>query len=686
MSRASFLICVVMTVAVCAQSVHPQSNVSTVQVTREQREQAFVKLLEGQRHLREMLRARGQAGWSAAAKPAKAAFQEAVRLDPTLAEAYTALSELTLSVPPNDIQEALNYARLAVQADKNNFGANRIQARLFTLNSGVNDSLQSEDFRDKAIESWRKVAELDPTNAEAWAFLSEFYKQQGKSGERIDALRKWLASASPSETRFYQSIFGQESDLSPEAAGFKLGDALLDAGRIPEAVEVLNNYVADAPDDTAAVDLLRQALDLADAKTGSLAIQTLEQAVFANPKKIELVGLLARILARAGRVDEAVKLLSDSASRVSNGNASELKLIKGEVLLEASRSEEAAKAFESALPPGLKTKSATVSDTDRDFFVDVTDRIVRAFKFANRFADARSVLETAATKLPPTDTYAEVQLITVLRETGRSAEALQRVRTARLKLPNDSDFLKAEARILAESGKIEDAVKLMRQNMGKPVAGRPAGVDEVREVAGKAVVGRPVGLNDFGNLLFISTLYSSNGRFQQAVEAAEEARALAGGDGREMLAELAVASAKQRAGKHAEAEAILKKLLGEVPGNPIALNNLGYLYAQQGRNLEEAEALILRAVKTDPGNPSYLDSLGWAYARQGKNELARDYLTRALILDPVSPSVLEHLGDVQSALGDERKAKEFWERALALSRDPKQLESLGAKIGKRPAK
>ena len=40
------------------------------------------------------------------------------------------------------------------------------------------------------------------------------------------------------------------------------------------------------------------------------------------------------------------------------------------------------------------------------------------------------------------------------------------------------------------------------------------------------------------------------------------------------------------------------------PNDPGVNNDLGYLYADQGKNLEKAEAMIRKAVQEEPDNPT----------------------------------------------------------------------------------
>jgi tetratricopeptide (TPR) repeat protein len=239
----------------------------SAQVSRERREQAYAKLLEAQRYIWNLSnRPRSQAEILTQASFARQALQKALELNPTLAEGYTALSELTLSVPPNDLEEAIKLSNIAVKLDADNFGGHRLLARLYTIKSGLNDGKLNPVFTQKAISEWKEIVRLDARNAEAFAFLSEFYAKTNKTEERIDALKRWLAAVTPlpQDTRFYRTILGTQEDLSPDTATIKLGEALMENGKTTEAVEILSSAVADNPDNPQALELLRQAIDSAD--------------------------------------------------------------------------------------------------------------------------------------------------------------------------------------------------------------------------------------------------------------------------------------------------------------------------------------------------------------------------------------------------------------------------------------
>ena len=87
-----------------------------------------------------------------------------------------------------------------------------------------------------------------------------------------------------------------------------------------------------------------------------------------------------------------------------------------------------------------------------------------------------------------------------------------------------------------------------------------------------------------------------------------------------------------------------------------ALNSLGYVYAQDGRNLEQAELLIKKALEFEPDNGAYVDSLGWVYFKKNDFDKAQMYLERASGLFE-DPEIYGHLGEVYFKKGALDKAR-----------------------------
>ncbi|WP_339733963.1 tetratricopeptide repeat protein [uncultured Gimesia sp.] len=133
-------------------------------------------------------------------------------------------------------------------------------------------------------------------------------------------------------------------------------------------------------------------------------------------------------------------------------------------------------------------------------------------------------------------------------------------------------------------------------------------------------------------------------------------------------------------------EAVMEELLVDDPENPSINNDLGYLYADQGKNLEQAEKMIRIALKSEPNNMAYLDSMGWVLFKRQKYKEAQEYLERARKLPGGGDStILDHLADCYHKLNKTKEATELWKKALeeaqqATSPDTKLIEQLQEKL------
>ena len=153
---------------------------------------------------------------------------------------------------------------------------------------------------------------------------------------------------------------------------------------------------------------------------------------------------------------------------------------------------------------------------------------------------------------------------------------------------------------------------------------------------------------------------------------------------------LSYGGAAERAGHFVKAAELLKKSIALDPArSDEACNYLAYMWADRGENLAEAEQLIRRALELDPSNGAYLDTLGWVYFRQGRYEESLTELLRAseLMQEP-DPVILDHIGDVYGKLGKTADAVLYWNKAIQL--DPKnqsiteKLDSHAAPVARQP--
>lgn len=657
------------------------------ELPRERREQAYSRLMEGQRYILNANRLRSQAGIANALKLARQSLQKAVELNPNMAEGYTALAELAITTPPGDIDEAINLAAIATRLEPRNFGGHRILARLYTFKSRLNAGTLDKGFAEKAISEWKEITRLDPRNAEGWAFLGEFYDKTNEPELQIAALRKWLSSAAPIETQFYRRVMGSQEDLSPESASLKLGPALVKAGKTREAVEVLSLVVVDDPDNTEAVELLRNAIESVDGPGAVPAIESLQQAVYSNPENLSLINLLAQAHLKSGKLDDAVKVLQDATVKFTEKDrrsAAVLQISLGDLYVKAKRVNEGITAYQNALTVRGITSTELATDDDREFATLVFSKMIRTYKDANRPNDVKAVIERARLLLGKEDLFADRELISFYRENGKKPEALQAIIAVRERIPDDYMFLRLHATLLTENGKVDEAVGLVKNLIDN----KPFQTTEPVQPAGSgatipSIESMSPMYDDFGNYLFISSLYSSANRGKEAAVAATAAYSVAKSTERKEMAKLTLATAQQMAGEFGAAEATLREILKASPGNPIALNNLGYFLLERNERFNEALGLIQKALVVEPDNPSYLDSLGWAYFKLGKYAEAEKYLLEAGRLDTDSSTIQEHIGDVYQKQNKLPAAKTAWEKALSLATNPEDITRLKTKLGRK---
>ncbi len=133
-------------------------------------------------------------------------------------------------------------------------------------------------------------------------------------------------------------------------------------------------------------------------------------------------------------------------------------------------------------------------------------------------------------------------------------------------------------------------------------------------------------------------------------------------------------------------EVILEEMYAVDPHDPGINNDLGYLYADQGKELEKAESMIQKAVKAEPDNSAYLDSLAWVLYKRGKYAEALTSMEKALEMSQAKQNasdatLWDHLGDIQERLKNLEKAVEAWKKALASAKtDPKPDAKLIGKL------
>jgi tetratricopeptide (TPR) repeat protein len=276
---------------------------------------------------------------------------------------------------------------------------------------------------------------------------------------------------------------------------------------------------------------------------------------------------------------------------------------------------------------------------------EVADTLMRLGKFA----DSASEYEKMIARYPNEKSVSLLVLLADLHRRSGHNEAVKATLREAMKLdPIDNAAQSNLASVLGEVGQVDDAVRVA-QEMVKREPGNP----ETEFFLGGLLA--RFERNEEAIKVFNGMLK----RYPDDDKVVKTARPM-----------LSVIYVNQ--GDYAKGEAELERLLERFPDDPGCNNDLGYLYAEQGKNLEKAEVMIRKALLEKADEKAYLDSLGWVLFKRGKVKEALEPLERAAekmregIADGVGspdPTILEHLGDVYFQLHDLRKAGDSWREA-----------------------
>ena len=130
----------------------------------------------------------------------------------------------------------------------------------------------------------------------------------------------------------------------------------------------------------------------------------------------------------------------------------------------------------------------------------------------------------------------------------------------------------------------------------------------------------------------------------------------------------------QNAGRKKEAGDIYEQVIKTDPQNGVALNNLAFMMAENGGDLDQALTYAQRAKQVMPNLSEVSDTLGWIYLKKNMSDNAMDVFQALVNQKPDSSTYRYHLGMAYAQKGDKPKALAALQQALQ-SRPPKDEEN-----------
>ncbi len=549
------------------------------------------------------------------------------------------------------IRDAVLEAQDILKREPDNLGAHRLLARIYvhTLGDRAAPS-NSKETVTRAIEQYREIQRLDPSDIDSTLWLARLYRFQNDLPHAEEALRAGLAQDSDNEELLRQ-----------------LSALLLDQGRADEVIALLEKSAGDEPSSellallgdayvrnqqhARAEGVFRRAVEL-DAREpeyhrklaqallaqgkADAALEQYQSLTELEPAEVQNYLRMAQIYRQLKKLDKAEESLLRAKQRAPGS----LEVIYSEALLyEAQgRFDDSIRVLTDSVA-AVKANPSSMADSQRTLAA-LYEQLGRLNREVENFPGAIS----AYREMGKLNTENEKRALALIAETYRLAKdmphALEESRRAIAAFPQDRSLQVTHAMMLAENGQTEDAAVFLRDLLAK------AGED--RDL-----------------YMTLCQAYERGKRFDDAEKAARMAEKLASVPGENEGVWFLLGAIFERQKKFAQAESEFKKVLNVNPQNGSALNYFGYMLAEQGTRLEEAEEMIQRALVEEPFNGAYLDSLGWVYFKQNKLSEAESYLRKAVDRNRHDPTIHDHLGDVLAKSGHITLAAAEWERALA---------------------
>jgi tetratricopeptide (TPR) repeat protein len=529
-----------------------------------------------------------------------------------------------------DFALARTWAKKMIEANPDNLGGYQRLA----------DSYRGENNLPGILPDLEALHRAHPKNLVLTTQLADTARALGHGDVAAPLYRELLAS--PDKTPFNVS-----------AAALGLAILEMQANRPMEALTTLADQMTPGPVE----ESLREPVKLlfSNLVAPDRVYQEAQKLVTDANKKygaFDLVGLLAM---QCKKPAEAVALFDKALAREPKTSIAYAE--KAELLVQAKRFPEALLVCDAAIKAGLDG-------------AEFHRKMGMILEYTNRPAEAIAEYRLAKRK-GPDDKPSRLLLADLLDRSGQYDEAEKEVRELLGRFPPEPQTLGMLAALRLKNGDTEGAERAAAQSMALDPAGPgPKKVmAEVRNAQKRYAEAEQLARGILAAhpelapvRIVLSNALAGQRKFKEA--AAELVTVLAAAPDN-VNARYLLSGVYAEAGDSAAAEKELGQILAAHPDHAPSNNDLGYLWADRGVNLDRAEKMIREALKTSPLSPTYLDSLGWVLYKQGKFDDAAKALQQAAGVRPdPDAEIWDHLGDVYWRLSQKPDAANAWESAV----------------------
>jgi len=446
-------------------------------------------------------------------------------------------------------------------------------------------------------------------------------------------------------------------------------------GQPKQALEAMDRIVKDDPNDNNSL-ALRAAMQLqsGDSDKSAAAINDLQALLGRVPQNPVIRYNLARAYQARGDLDAARVQYTEAVKQNKNFVAAHLGLGQVSLLKQdfgrAIESAEAVLQMEPKNVPArvikvnglLNSGSITLARQEIDkYLAEAPDQVDLRFQLAlvsfmeKKYLDSEKIFRSLRERYP-SDLRLLFGLAETLMATNRGPQALE--------------LLKAESKAKPQV----NALRMATGNIALRVGDLQTAEQEYRHL----LAGDAKNLELYLRLGETQRLMK---RTQDALQTLRKGQALQPNNA---MVNLQLALTLDAAGMQRESLPLYENIVKNQPDNAIALNNLAYMMAEEGRDLDLALTYAQRARQQKPGNLDIADTLGWVYIRKQLSDSAVNVYREIVPKAPNNPLYHYHLGMALFQKGDKTGAKRSLQTALSLKPTPNdvaKIKELLTKIG-----
>ncbi|HEY1493607.1 MAG TPA: tetratricopeptide repeat protein, partial [Candidatus Solibacter sp.] len=262
-----------------------------------------------------------------------------------------------------------------------------------------------------------------------------------------------------------------------------------------------------------------------------------------------------------------------------------------------------------------------------------------------------------AYQLNPANSRGLMGIVETYMAQNKTDEAVKILQAECEKAPNRMDLLASLGNTAVRAGKYDFAIQTFNRVLAQTDKGKAQGDIYLR----------------------LGETYRRKGDLNGAIQALQKARETLP-DNVIVLSTLALVL--DAAGRRPEAQQVYEATLRINPNDGVSLNNVAFLMAETGGNLDEALTRAQRAKQLLPNLFEISDTLGWIYLRKNLAANAIDIFKDLVNKQPNHSTYRYHLGMAYMQQGDKSRALEQLKEALKYNPQKEEKEKIQQLITK----